>query len=86
MASLGCGIVLAALFILILAALVGGIAREAGWAFGERVAGAWPAVVLTALVLFLVLQVLPLLIGNSPTPTEAPPTAAPGNPPGSGKP
>ncbi len=65
MASLGCGIVLAALFILVLAALVGGIAREAGWAFGERIAGAWPAVVLTALVLFLVLQVLPLLIGSS---------------------
>jgi predicted dehydrogenase len=86
MASLGCGIVLAALFILILAALVGGIAREAGWAFGERVAGAWPAVVLTALVLFLVLQVLPLLIGGSPTPAEAPPTATPGRPPGSDKP
>ena len=86
MASLGCGIVLAALFILILAALVGGIAREAGWAFGERVAGAWPAVVLTALVLFLVLQVLPLLIGSSPAPAETAPTAASGTPPGPDKP
>lgn len=86
MASLGCGIVLAALFILILAALVGGIAREAGWAFGERVAGAWPAVVLTALVLFLVLQVLPLLIGSAPAPAEPPPATASGKRPGSDKP
>lgn len=67
MASLGCGIVLAALFVLILAALVGGIAKEAGWALGERIAGAWPGFVLTALVLFLVLQVLPLLITSPAT-------------------
>ncbi len=86
MASLGCGIVLAALFILILAALVGGIAREAGWAFGERVAGAWPAVVLTALVLFLVLQVLPLLISSPQAPAETPPTAAPDRHPSPDKP
>jgi hypothetical protein len=66
MASLGCGIVILALLILVLAALVGGIAREAGWAAGERIAGAWPVVVLVALVLFLALQVLPLLVGNGP--------------------
>lgn len=63
MASLGCGIVLAALGVLVLAALVGGIAREAGWEGGERIAGAWPAIVLTALVVFLALQLLPLLVG-----------------------
>lgn len=83
MASLGCGIVLAALFVLILAALVGGIAKEAGWAFGERIASAWPGFVLTAFILFLVLQVLPMLIGGS-TPTAA--DQASGKAPGSGKP
>jgi predicted dehydrogenase len=72
MASLGCGIVLLALLVLVLAALVGGIAREAGWAAGERIAGAWPMVVLAALVLFLVLQILPLLVGDSPDPGGRP--------------
>jgi hypothetical protein len=79
MASLGCGIVLAALFVLILAALVGGIAKEAGWAFGERIAGAWPGFVLAALVLFLVLQVLPLLVAGPSTESDQ------GKSPGSGK-
>lgn len=80
MASLGCGIVLAALFVLIVAALVGGIAKEAGWAFGERIAGAWPGFVLVALVLFLVLQVLPLLVAGPSTGSDQ------GKSPGSGKP
>jgi hypothetical protein len=62
MASLGCGLVLAALFVLLIATLVGGIAREAGWDLGERIAGIWPLAVLTVLGLFLVLQLLPLLI------------------------
>jgi len=62
MASLGCGIVLAALAVVVLAALVGGVAREAGWEAGERLAGVWPYLVLTALMAFLALQVLPLLI------------------------
>ncbi len=62
MASLGCGLVLAALFVLLIATLVGGIAREAGWDLGERIAGIWPLAVLAVLGLFLVLQLLPLLI------------------------
>jgi myo-inositol 2-dehydrogenase/D-chiro-inositol 1-dehydrogenase len=62
MASLGCGIVLAGLLLLMLATLVGGIAREAGWEAGERVAGAWPWIVLAVLVAFRALQVIPLLI------------------------
>ena len=66
MASLGCGIVLAGLFALVLATLVGGIAREAGWEFGERIAGIWPIAVLVVLGLFLALQLLPLLIGSTP--------------------
>jgi len=71
MASLGCGLVLAALLLLVLATLVGGIAREAGWEWGERIAGIWPQVVLAVLGLFLVLQLLPLLIGGrTPPPAE----------------
>ena len=66
MASLGCGIVLAGLFALLVATLVGGIAREAGWEFGERIAGVWPIAVLVVLGLFLALQLLPLLIGSTP--------------------
>jgi len=62
MASLGCGLVLAGLFVLLLATLVGGIAREAGWGLGERIAGVWPVAVLIVLGLFLALQLLPLLI------------------------
>lgn len=80
MASLGCGIVLIALFIVVVAALIGGIAREAGWAVAERIAGAWPVVILVALVVFLALQVLPLLVGNPPSAPDS------GRDPGSGKP
>ena len=62
MASLGCGLVLLGLLVLLLATLVGGIAREAGWEAGEWIAGLWPVVVLTALGLFLALQLLPFLV------------------------
>jgi hypothetical protein len=62
MASLGCGLVLAALVVLVLATLVAGIAREAGWVFGERLAAGWPFLVLVTLGGFLLLQLLPLLI------------------------
>ena len=71
MASLGCGLILAALFLLVLATLVGGIARQAGWAWGERIAGIWPQVVLAVLGMFLALQVLPLLIGARKNPPGA---------------
>jgi predicted dehydrogenase len=66
MASLGCGIVLAGLLLLVLATLVGGIACAAGWEFGERLAGAWPWIILSVLVVFLVLQIIPLLIPRQP--------------------
>ncbi|MFM7250835.1 MAG: hypothetical protein ACKO5R_13120 [Planctomycetaceae bacterium] len=81
MASLGCGIVLAALVIGVLAALVGGIARETGWEFGERIAGLWPLVVLGAMALFLLLQFLPALVAPA-----ARPPAGPGGPGDPGKP
>lgn len=64
MASLGCAIVLGALLLLLLATLVGGVAREARWGFGERIAGLWPFIVLAVLGVFLTLQLLPLLVGG----------------------
>jgi hypothetical protein len=65
MASLGCGIILAALVLVILAALVGGIAHEFDWALGGWLAGTWPYVALAALGGFLLLQLLPLLVAGS---------------------
>jgi hypothetical protein len=65
MASLGCGIILAALVLVILAALVGGIAHEFEWALGGWLAGTWPFVALAALGGFLLLQLLPLLVAGS---------------------
>ena len=62
MASLGCGIIMVGLFIVFVATLVGGVARAAGWDFGERLASIWPYAILTTLLLFLVLQFLPFLL------------------------
>lgn len=62
MASAGCGLILLALLLLVVATVVGGIAHELGWDWGARLAGAWPVVVLVALGGFLLLQVLPLLL------------------------
>lgn len=67
MASLGCGLVLLALVVLLVATLIGGIAREFGWEFGKRLAEAWPGVVLAVLSLFLLLQLVPLLVGDDRT-------------------
>lgn len=66
MASLGCAIVLGVLFVLLVATLVGGVAKQAGWEFGERIASVWPVAVLVVLGAFLLLQLLPLLIGSEP--------------------
>lgn len=77
MASLGCGLVLAALMLLVLATLVGGVAREAGWEWGERIAGIWPQVVLVVLGLFLALQILPALIGTGRPPSGEGPSGDP---------
>ncbi len=63
MASLGCGLILAALLVLVIATLVGGIANEFDWQFGKRLAGAWPLLVLTVLGVFLLLQLLPTIAG-----------------------
>lgn len=65
MASLGCGLVIAALLIVILATLVAGVAREFDWGIARAIADAWPVVILIAMGLFLLLQLLPLLVGGS---------------------
>jgi len=72
MASLGCGLVLLALLVLLVATLLGGIASELDWEFGATVAAAWPAAVLTALLAFLALQILPLLAGVDRRPPDRP--------------
>lgn len=62
MASMGCGLVMLALMVLVVATTIGGIADQAGWAFGEQLMSVWPFLVLAALGVFLALQVLPLLM------------------------
>ena len=78
MASLGCGIIMVGLLVLFLATLVGGIARAAGWDFAERLAGIWPYVILGTLLLFLALQLLPLLLPRSTGPSGSEPPSQPG--------
>lgn len=74
MASLGCGIVLLALALVVIATLVAGISKAVGWEFGTALANAWPGVVLAALVVFLALQLLPMLLGpDRPPPRSGPP-------------
>jgi predicted dehydrogenase len=75
MASLGCGLVLAALLVVILATLVAGVAREFDWGIARAIADAWPVVILTAMGLFLLLQLLPLLIGGDRNGRDEPPAA-----------
>jgi len=70
MASLGCGIIMAGLLLLFLATLVGGVAQAAGWEFGERLASFWPYAILVTLLLFLTLQLLPLLLPKPAAPSS----------------
>jgi hypothetical protein len=85
MASLGCGIVLLALAVIVGATLLGGIAKQIGWEFGERLAGLWPVLVLITMGLFLLLQLLPALVAPSPRPPFAPESNAAGKPGKPGK-
>jgi len=64
MASLGCGLIVAALVVVVLATLVAGIAREFGWKFAGALVDSWPLIVLAVLGLFLALQILPLLVAT----------------------
>ena len=80
MASLGCGIITAGLFLLFVATLVGGVARAAGWSFGERLAAIWPYAILTTLILFLALQLLPFLLPKQSATKDESKTSRPQNP------
>ncbi|MCE9630804.1 MAG: hypothetical protein K8S94_08855 [Planctomycetia bacterium] len=64
MASLGCGLIMAALMVVVVATLLAGIAQEFGWKIVGSVADSWPAIVLVVLGLFLVLQLIPLLVAG----------------------
>ena len=77
MASLGCGLVLAALLVLLAATLLGGLAHEFEWELGLRIAAAWPVFVLVVLGAFLLLQVLPLIVGPAPDRVDEPPRQPP---------
>ncbi|MFM7207992.1 MAG: hypothetical protein ACKO4T_15125 [Planctomycetaceae bacterium] len=65
MASLGCGLIVLALVVVIVATLVAGVAREFRWDALGWLADAWPAAVLAVLGVFLALQTIPLLMGRS---------------------
>lgn len=69
MASLGCAIVLGGLFVLVLAAVLGVVAsqmkengQELERGLLRTLVGAWPFAVLAVMVLFLAIQVLPVLM------------------------
>lgn len=64
MASLGCGLIMLALVVVVAATLVAGIAQEFGWKAAGGVADAWPMLVLVVLGAFLLLQLLPLLVSG----------------------
>lgn len=72
MASLGCGLIMVALVVVIVATLAAGVAREFGWDVVGGIVDSWPTIVLAALGLFLALQVIPLLIGGADGPTSPP--------------
>ncbi len=80
MASLGCGIIMAGLFIVFVATLVGGVARAAGWSFAEQLAAIWPYAILTTLILFLALQLLPFLLPKEPKNKDTTKTSRQENP------
>jgi myo-inositol 2-dehydrogenase/D-chiro-inositol 1-dehydrogenase len=75
MASLGCGLIMAALVVVIVATLVAGMAREFGWDAAGSLVDAWPMVVLGILALFLGLQIIPLLIGSGDRDDDRPGSA-----------
>ena len=72
MASLGCGLIMVALFVVIVATVVAGVAREFGWAAAGGLVDAWPVIVLLVLGLFLALQIIPFLLGGGNSDAEPP--------------
>lgn len=77
MASLGCGLIMLALVVVIVATLAAGIAREFGWTVAGGLVDAWPVVVLVVLGLFLALQILPVLVGSPADQRPGRPDAGP---------
>lgn len=75
MASLGCGLIVLALLVVILATFVAGIAREFGWGAAGWIADSWPGIILAVLGVFLALQLLPLLMGGGGGPAGPGPDA-----------
>lgn len=76
MASLGCGLIMVALVVVIVATLAAGVAREFGWSGIGGLVDAWPLIVLAVLGLFLALQTIPLLIRGQDE-AGRPPDSAP---------
>jgi myo-inositol 2-dehydrogenase/D-chiro-inositol 1-dehydrogenase len=72
MASLGCGLIMVALFVVIVATVVAGVAREFGWTAAGGLVDAWPVIVLLVLGLFLALQIIPFLLGGGTSDAEPP--------------
>ena len=72
MASLGCGLIMVALFVVIVATVVAGVAREFGWTAAGGLVDAWPVIVLLVLGLFLALQIIPFLLGGGNSDAEPP--------------
>jgi len=74
MASLGCGLIMAALVVLVVGTFIAGLAKELGWGLAGSLIDAWPAIVLGVLGLFLLLQFLPWLAGlHAPERSDRPP-------------
>lgn len=66
MASLGCGLLIAGLVLVVFVAMVRVLAVQAGWNGLVQILDFWPYLLLAVLGLFLVLQLL-VLIGKSPS-------------------
>jgi type IV secretory pathway VirB2 component (pilin) len=61
-----------ALFVVIVATVVAGVAREFGWTAAGGLVDAWPVIVLLVLGLFLALQIIPFLLGGGNSDAEPP--------------
>jgi len=65
MASLGCGLIMVALVVVVVATLAAGVAREFGWSVAGGIIDSWPTIMLLLLGLFLALQAIPLLLRDT---------------------
>ena len=84
MASAGCGLLLAALALVLVAAIAGSIAAQAGWNNVAEILGKWPYLLLTVLAVYLALQLF-LLMGKPPERGESADRAAESDEPAASK-